>query len=45
MKNRIVGDDMYCEKCGDKVEKDELYCNNCGNYLGNRTNNNNYWRI
>ena len=32
---------MYCEKCGDKVEKDELYCNNCGNYLGNRTNNNN----
>lgn len=31
---------MYCEKCGDKVEKDELYCNNCGNYLGNRTNNN-----
>ena len=31
---------MFCEKCGDKVEKNELYCNNCGNFLGNKNPNN-----
>ena len=32
-KIKILGDNMYCNKCGNKINLNQKYCNKCGNYL------------